>query len=161
MYFHSAQSVVQVGSEQPLCNEIGERPVCGGDDARVDSLRAMSSNALDRQVLQDSQEFGLRRKREVRHFVQKECASVGVLELASPASDSSRCALFNPEEFSLEQSLDDGGAIDGDERSTTTSAEVVELPGHELLARPAFAFDQHGEVSCRDSFDLRSQCVHG
>ena len=40
------------------------------------------------------------------------------------------------------------------------AAQLVDLPRHQLLARPALAFDEKREIGCRDAFDLVPQHAH-
>ena len=65
MYFDSTEAVVQVGAEQASRDEIGKRPVGGGDDACIDATRAMTAHPLDGQILQDAKKLRLGRQRQV------------------------------------------------------------------------------------------------
>ena len=58
-----------------------------------------------------------------------------VLELAPPAAHAGGGAILDAEQLRLEQGLDDGGAVDRDEGPLAPATEVVDLAGHELLAR--------------------------
>ncbi len=48
------------------------------------------------------------------------------------------------EELGFEQRLGDRAAIDGDKRPRRARAVAVNRAGHQLLARAAFAEDEHG-----------------
>ena len=153
----AAQPVVQVGAEEPLLDHPGERPVGRGDDARVHPLAAGAADALDGQVLHRAQQLGLRRERQVRHFVEEQRAHVGVLELAAAAAHAGRRAILDAEELGFEQRLDHRRAVDGHERSAAPAAQLVNLTRHQLLARAALAFDEHGEIGGGDALDALAQ----
>ena len=82
---HTAQAIEQIGPEQPAVDHLGQAPVGGRDDPDVDATGAVAADPLDGQILNRPQQLGLRRQRQVRHFVQKQRAAVGVLELSAAA----------------------------------------------------------------------------
>ena len=90
--------------------------------------------------------FGLGRRRQVGHLVEKQRAAVRRLELAAPAADAGRRAILDAEQLRLEQRIDQRRAVDGDERSVAAAAQVVDLARHELLADAGLAFQKDGEV---------------
>ena len=160
MNVDAAQAVEQVGAKQPPRDQLRERSVGRRDDAGVDATGAGAADALDRQVLDRAQQLGLRRQRQVGHFVEKQRAAVGVLELAPPAADAGGRPLFDAEQLRLEQRFDDRRAVDRDERPRPAAAQLVNLPRHELLAGAALAFDQHGEIGGGDTLDALAQRRH-
>ena len=116
-------------------------------------MRAVAADPLDREILDGAQQLGLRRQRQVGHFVQEQRAAVGVLELAAPAADAGGRAILDAEQLGLEQRFDKRGAIDGDERAVAAPAQFVDLARDQLLADAAFAFEQDREVGDRDALD--------
>ncbi len=48
-----------------------------------------------------------------------------------------------PEQLALEQRLGQRGAVHRDERLAVPRRQIVDSPGHELLAGPGFALDEH------------------
>ena len=76
-----------------------------------------------------------------------------MLELAAPASHTSRSALLDAEQLGLEQRLDERRAVDRDERSIAAHAQVVNLSRNQLLSRPTLSFNQRGEVRRGDPLD--------
>ena len=91
--------------------------------------------------------------RQVGHLVEKQRSPVGLLELAATAADAGRGALLDAEELGLDERFDERGAVDGDERPAAPGAELVNLMRDELLADPALALEQHGEIGLRDALD--------
>ena len=124
---------------------------------------AVAADPLDREVLNGPQQLGLRRQRQVRHFVEKQRAAVGGFELAAAAADAGRRAFLDAEQLRLEQRLDERRAVDGDERPVSAPAQIVNLPRDQLLADAALAFEQHGEVGRRRRVRsvVRSVCIAG
>ena len=76
-----------------------------------------------------------------------------VLELAAPPADARRGPVLDSEQLRLEQGLDDGRAVDGDEGPFVTPAELVNLTGDELLAGARLALDQHREIGGGHALD--------
>ena len=121
---------------------------------RVSTRRdSEAADPLDRQVLDRPQQLRLRRRRQVRHLVEKQRALVRVLELAAPPAHAGRRPLLDPEQLRLEQRLDDRGAVDGNEGPLAPPAQLVNLPRHELLAGARFAFDEHREIGRGHALD--------
>ena len=123
-------------------------------------MRAVAADALDREILDGPQQLGLRRQRQVGHFVEEQRAAVGVLELAAAAADAGGRALFDAEQLGLEQRLDQRRAVDGDERPVAAPAQLVDLARDQLLADAALAFQQHREIGGRHSLDRSAECGH-
>ena len=117
----------------------------------------MAADALDGEVLDGAQQLGLRRERQVRHLVEEQRAAVRVLELAAAPAHAGRRALLDAEQLGFEQGLDEGGAVDRDERAGAPAAELVNLPRDELLAGARFALDEDREVGRGDPFDGLAQ----
>jgi hypothetical protein len=103
----------------------------------------------------------LRRRRQVRDLVEEQRAFVRVLELPAAAADAGRRALLDAEELRLEQRLDDRCAVHRDERRPAPPAQLVNLPGHDLLPGPGFPLDQHRKIGCRHSLDSVADDTHG
>jgi hypothetical protein len=100
---------------------------------------AVASDPLDGEILDGAEQLGLGGQREVGHFVEKQRAAVGVLELAPAALDAGGRALLDAEQLRLEQGFHECRAIDGHERAVPSPAQVVDLAGHQLLPHSAFA----------------------
>ena len=64
------------------------------------------------------------------------------------------------EQFTFEQVLRDGGAIDCDKRRFGARAVLVDGAGDKLLARSCFAPDEHGDGLGGDAADFLAHVLH-
>ena len=128
----ATEPVVQVRAEQPACHELRQGTVGRRDDARVDPARARAAHSLHGQVLDGAQQFRLRREREVRHFVEKQRARVGVFELAASPPHPGGRPILNAEELSLKQRFHHRCTIHRDERPGASPAQLVDLGGRRV-----------------------------
>ena len=68
--------------------------------------------------------------------------------------------VFDAEELGLEQRLNERRAIDRHERSATARADLVNLPGDQLLADTAFAVYERDEVRDCHTLDALAHRLH-
>ena len=88
----------------------------GGDDAHIHFLGRIAAQALELLLLQNAQQLGLELQRDVADFVEEQRALVRQFEAPNLARDGAgERASFVAEEFALQQSHGDGGAVDLDE----------------------------------------------
>ena len=80
--------------------------------------------------------------------------------MSAPAANACGGALLYPEKLGFDQRLHQRGTVDRDKRTVATPAEFVNLPRHELLSRPGFAFDQAREIRGGHAFDTLAQPLH-
>ena len=81
-----------------LRHQLRQRPVGRGHDAHVHPPGAVSADALNRQLLDRTQQLGLRRHRQVGDFIEKQRASVCLLEHARVfAQSTGKSPFFVPE----------------------------------------------------------------
>src|SRR5581483_8526194 len=126
----------------------------------VEAMDAVAADALDGEILNRTQQLGLRGERQIRDFVEKERAALGCLELPAAAANAGGRLLLDAEQLRLEQRFDERGAVDRDERAMPAMTELVDLPGDEFLADPALAFDENREIGRGDALDRRPQRLH-
>ena len=122
-------------------DQVRQAPVRGGDDPDVEALGGVAADALHGEILDRTQQLGLRRTREVRDLVEKQGTAIRVLELAPPAPYAGRRSIFDAEQFGLEQRLDQCRAVDRDEGAVPPAADVVNLARHQLLADARFPLE--------------------
>ena len=109
--------------------------------------RLHAAHALELLLLDQAQDLGLQRQRQVADLVQEQRAVVGHLGLAHLApARAGEGALLVAEQLVLEQRLGDGGAVDGHEGALGAVGELVQRAGQQLLAGAALAQQQHGGV---------------
>src|SRR6185503_10758435 len=112
-----------------------EIAVGGGDDANADVLGLGRAHRTHLALLQDTQQLRLEREGHLRHFVEKEGASVGDLEepLLVLGGAGERAAAM-AEKLALQEIFGDGGAVLGDEELVAPPRSVVQSGSDELLA---------------------------
>jgi hypothetical protein len=111
----------EVTSEFPPPDQILERSVRRGDDAQVELDWTYSAYRQYLVFLQDAQEGGLRRAREVADFVEEQSAVGGAPNEARCVADGTgESAADVTEQLRFEQGGGERGAIDRNEGSTAT-----------------------------------------
>src|SRR5690606_18785853 len=74
------EAMVEIAAETARGDRTLERGVGGRNDAHIDALGRLATNALDHAFLQRTQHLGLRVERHVPDLVEKERSPVGALE---------------------------------------------------------------------------------
>ena len=123
--------------------------VGGRHDADIHLQRLGAADPFEGLFFERAQDLGLQRQRHVANFVEKQRPVVRQLEASGLARiRAGKRALFVAEQFGFEQSLGNGGAVDGDKRAVGSGAERVQCARVQLLAGAAFAEQQHGGIGC-------------
>jgi hypothetical protein len=113
------------------------------------------------EVLQDVQELGLERERQLADLVQIDRPGVGEFELARLAAvGAGERASLMTEKLGLEQLLRDCSAVDLDERPLPARGGRVHRARDQVLADAALAADQDGRIRVRDTFNHRADLPH-
>src|SRR6185295_2133882 len=100
--------------------------------------------------------------RELADLVEEERPAVGLLEEAAPPRrGAGEGAGLVTEELAREHALGEDAAALGDEGPARAIAAVVDRAGHELLAGPRLAEDQHRHVGRGDAGHARGEEAHG
>ena len=106
------QPEVQIGAELTVLDHPLEVAVGGGDDADVDGDGVIRADRGDGLFLQDAQELGLRRQRQVADLVEEQGAAVGGGDVPGARREGAgERPLGVAEELGLDERLRDGGAI--------------------------------------------------
>ena len=105
------QAIEQVAAELAASAQRLERTIGGHHDPDVHAATAVAADAFHGRVLDHPQQLGLRRRGQVRDFVEEQRAAVGLFELAPPAAHTGRRPFLDPEQLRLEQRLDNRGAV--------------------------------------------------
>src|SRR5260370_19265118 len=109
--------------------------------------RAFAADPLEVLILQEAQELGLERRRQVGSRVEKNAAAIGRLEPAGLVLDrAGERAAHVAEQFAFEKFLGERGAIDDDEWLALSPAPSMDLPRDHVLAGAALAGKQDGRV---------------
>ena len=80
---HHAQPVIQILAELLLRHQRAQVAIGGRDHAHAHANDLLAAHAVELALLQHAQQLGLRGAVQVAHFVQKDGAAVGQLELAA------------------------------------------------------------------------------
>ncbi len=76
------QPIVEVRSKGSLAHRLFQVAIGGGDDADVDVDALLAADAHELALLDDAQELGLKRRRQLAHLVEKDRALIRQLELS-------------------------------------------------------------------------------
>src|SRR5437867_906340 len=135
MHGHDVEPVEEILPEAPFLHQRLEVAVGGGQHTYVDADRLLTPQALDRPLLQRTEQLGLQLDRHVTDLVEVERAAVRELELPEPPllRVGERAALV-PEHLRLEQGGGNGRARDGDERPPGAATVVMNRAGDQLFA---------------------------
>ncbi len=78
------QPIQQVGTKAPGCDRSPHVTIGGSYEANVDLPAERLTETPDLLLLDDAQQLGLPTRREIRNFIKKESAVVGILEESCP-----------------------------------------------------------------------------
>src|SRR5690606_15687393 len=129
----------------------GEIAMARREYPHVDAPRLVAADALERALLQHSEQLDLHVGAHVPDLVEEQRAAVGGLEAADSTRDRPReRALLVTEELALEKLLRNRRAIDRHERPVAAVRQLVDSARGELLTGARFALDQHRAVVAGD-----------
>src|SRR5207244_1319632 len=121
--------------------------VGGGDDAHVDADFALSAQAPDARVFENTQQFRLRADGHFRELVEQQRTVLGELETALTAFDSAgEGALFMAEQLAFHEGFRHSGTVNGDEWAIGARAEAMNGARDELFTGAALTGDESGGV---------------
>src|SRR5436305_15247410 len=146
-YRDDVQAIEEVLAERPFADPFFQIAVGGGDQPDVRLDRPRGAHALELALLEDAQQPGLERRRDLADLVEEERPSLGGLDAADLPLDGAReRPALMAEELALEEGLGEGGAVDRHERLAGPGAAAMESTRRHLLAGAALAAQQHGRV---------------
>ena len=107
----------------------------------------MAANTVELSVGKNAQEAGLQFGRHVADFVEKQRATIRLLETTAPLClRPGKSAAFMAEKLGFQQILGNGGGIDGDKRLVGARAVAMQRTRNQFLAGARFTVDQHGDM---------------
>src|SRR5262249_31771519 len=107
------QAIVQVAAKSSRADVLGQLAVRGRNEPDVYLQRAASTEPLELPLLQNAQQEHLHFRGKLTDLVEKESASVSLLEAAFTAlGGTAEGSTLVPEEFGRQQSVGNGGAVD-------------------------------------------------
>ena len=137
------QPVKQIPPEQSVPHGGDGIHVHGGDDAHIAVHVLLSAHGPELLLLDGLQNLGLEGEIHGVDLVQKEGATIGLLEQALPVFRAGIAPPGGAEQRALQQGGGNGRAVLGDEGALGSGAVAVEGLGKELLARAGLPPDQH------------------
>src|SRR6266566_690389 len=156
-----AQPVVEIGTERTSLNGLLQVPVCRGNDPHVHADGLVTADPLEVALLEHAEQLRLQLQRQIPDLVQEERTPVGELKPPNASSQSAReCTLLMSKQFALDQAGGQGGTIDLDQRPVTSRAQIVQRPGHQLLASSRFADEQDRRIGRGDRLDKPEHPLH-
>ena len=101
-------------------------------------------------------------ERHFAHFIQEQRARVGLLEPARVVGVGARKRAFAmAEQLAFHQVPRNRRAVDRQHRPVRALAVAMDRAGHQFLARPALAPNQHAAAGAGDAADLALERLHG
>src|SRR5439155_14935302 len=155
------EPIIDVLTEPAGPHFVLEVTVRGGYDPRRHGDRPVPAEPGDLPLFDDAQQFRLRRERQLADLIEKQRTAGGGFErtLAERAGARERASLVT-EQLVFHEVLRQGRGVERDERAGRVGAQAVQLPGDELLSRPALPGDQHGARDLRDAPDRVLELLH-
>ena len=158
---HHREAEEEIGAEAPFVDLARQVAVGGGDDAHVDGARRRGAERRDLAALDDAEQLGLQRQRQLADLVEEDGAAVGHLQQALALGvGAGEGALGVAEELRLHELAEERAAVDDDEGAVLARRLVVDALGDLLLAGAGLAFDEHRAVALGDGVELLEQLAH-
>jgi hypothetical protein len=115
---------------------------------------ALPADPGDPLGLEDAEQLGLDRERQLTDLVEEDGAAVALLEDADLLGGCPReRALFVPEQLTLGERLGQRGAVEDDQRAGRARRPLMQDRRGQLLAGPGLAAYQHGELGLRQAVE--------
>ena len=129
------QPIVEIGAEAAALGLLGQRLMGGGHDAHIHFDGLVVAHPLQLAALDKAQQLGLQPQRHLADLVQKQRASVGGLNPSyAPLHRAGEGPASVAEEFSFQQRLGNGRAVDGDKWLAAARREPVQSLSNQFLA---------------------------
>ena len=140
----NAEPVVKVRPKAPGPHLLRQVAVGGGNHPHINAVLAVRAQPLQLPALQHAQQLGLHRQRQLAHFVQKQRAAIGQLELSAPVGHRARKrAAHMAKQLALHQRFRQRRAVQADQRARGAWRGRMQRLRHQFLADAGLAHDQH------------------
>src|ERR1700735_1281376 len=156
-----AEPIVEILPKPPRADQAFEVAIARRNNPDVDPPGRVGADRLKFAVLQNSQQLGLHRQRQLAYFIQKKSAAVGQLKAADSISQRpTECALDVAEKLTFEQLPRDCGAVDLDQCTVAPQAPFMDRAGYQLLSDSGLTKDKRGGIGRSDHLDLLVHAMH-
>ena len=151
---HHRKPVVQILSEFAVGDGLFQVFVGRRHHAHVHRDVFVGTDARNLVLLQGTQDLGLRVGAHVPDFIEEQRAALGLLKLAlALRHGAGERPLLVAKQLALDQLPWDGRTVDLHKRPLGAGRAVVNLAGHQFLARSVRPGDQHPRFGGRHSLD--------
>ena len=141
------QAIVEVFAETTLADGLHQVHVGGGDHPHVHLNGLARADAGDFALLQNAQQFDLKRQAKLADFIEQQGAALRRLEPAGMALyRAGKRPFFMAEQLRFRQAFAERAAVDGQKRPVAARAMVMQVAGDDLLTGAGFADNQHGRL---------------
>jgi len=138
------EAIEQVLPEVPLPDHLFQTSVGRHDNTCVALENPGSTHSLELVLLEKPQQFDLCGRIQFPYLVNEEGPAVSKLEPAlSGGHRTGESPPFVAEQFTLQNTVGQGSAIDHHKGAIPAIAVVMDRPGHQFLACSAFTLDEH------------------
>ena len=158
---HHVEPIEQILAKQPRGDLRLEVAVGRGKDAGVRAKVPVRADPRERAVVNHPQELGLKRRRQLRDFIEKDRPAVRLLEPADALLEGpGERSLFMAEKLALQEVLRNRGAVYPDHGSLCARAPGMNQVGDDFLAHPAFAREQDSRLGRGDQGGVAENRLH-
>ncbi len=148
------EPVIQVAAEFVPRYHSFDITVCGSDETNVYLMTLAAPQTFELLFLQDAQQFGLQRKRDVTHFVKEQRPFMGQFEASDLLRNSAgEGAFLVAEQFAFQEVGRDCSTIQLYEGAFVARAHIVNRLSNQFFANACFPQDQHRGVSRRNQLN--------
>src|SRR5262245_9115646 len=157
--FDHIETVVQVLAECPTFDLRAKVTIGRGNQSHVARRRwRICPNWMHLAALGETKQHRLHARAHLAEFVEEQRAAVRLAYHTGLIAVRTREASANvAEQFRFEKGFRNAAAIDGDERTSSARALVVNGTGNDFLAHSGLAEDQHLRATARGHVDASAQ----
>src|SRR5258708_32414697 len=134
------QAIVQILPEFTVTDHLPQVLIGRRDDTNIDARGTGAAYGLELALLEHTEQLRLKLHWHVSDFIQKQCAPVRQRKSSyMPIDRSGKGSALLPEKLTFEKTGRHRRTVHFDEIPAPAPAELVNPPGDNLLAGPAFA----------------------
>src|SRR6266446_8013764 len=149
------QTIIEIAAKFSTIHHLRQISIRCSNQPNVHLVSPRTPQPLELLFLQDAQQFGLQRRRNITDLIQEKCAFVGQLETADLLRyGSGEGAFLVSKKLTFQQIQWDGSTIQPYERPSTARADVVNRVRDQFLTSACFPLNENCRTSRRDPFDL-------
>src|SRR5215470_10584532 len=149
------QPIVKITAKLVLSDGAREITVGRCENSHINPNGPCSSQPLKLLVLQCAQQLRLQFEGYFSDFIEQQSSLVCQFQAPDLLADcSGKCAFLVTEQFTLEQSRGDGGAVYLHKIAACAIAQSMDCARNQFLSRSCLAENQHGSIAGCNCFHL-------